>query len=105
MRRHNEVPDMNATTLSETTTAVVSLSAADTAPDPALLGAKAATLARLGAAGLPVPEGIVLTTEAFAEAVRAVQAPAGDVDPQALALPHAAVAALFAATAAWRDVP
>ena len=33
--------------------------------DPSLAGTKAATLASLVAAGFPVPEGIVLTTEAF----------------------------------------
>ncbi len=93
-------------TLSETTTtAVQTLRAAGAAADPALLGGKAATLARLGAAGLPVPEGVVLGTEVFAEAVRALPAPDGDVDPGALTLPGAAAAALLEATAAWRDVP
>ena len=34
-------------------------------PDPRLIGTKAATLARLSAAGFSVPEGFVLTTDAF----------------------------------------
>jgi hypothetical protein len=107
MRRHNEVPDVNAQpTLSETAAmTVLSLSATDSPADAALLGGKAATLARLGAAGLPVPEGFVLTTEVFAEAVRGAQAPSGEVDLEALALPDTAAAALLAATAAWRDLP
>src|SRR4051795_10755306 len=109
MPRQNEVPDMSpqpTLTATDTTTAAVqSLYSAGAAADPALLGAKAATLARLGAAGLPVPEGVVLTTEVFAQAVRAALASGGDADPAALSLPDTAAAALLAATAAWRDVP
>jgi len=93
-------------TLSRTTLGfVLSLRDAGAAADPAHLGGKAATLARLGAAGLPVPDGVVLTADVFAEAVRGAQAPDGQLDPEVLALPDAAAAALLAATAAWRDVP
>src|SRR3954470_3169827 len=106
MRPQNEVPDMNPqSTLTQPATAVPSLHAPDTVPDAARLGGKAATLARLAAAGLPVPEGVVLPTEVFAEAVRAATAPGGDVDPRALTVPDRAAAALLAATEAWRDVP
>ncbi len=38
---------------------------AETEPDPALLGGKGASLARLAAAGFPVPPGFVLTAEAY----------------------------------------
>src|SRR4051794_15750182 len=103
MPRPHEVPPMNSpSTLSPTTTPVLSLADAGASADPALLGGKAATLARLGAAGLPVPDGVVLTADVFTEAVRAA---GDDVDPGALTLPGPAAAALLAATAAWRDTP
>lgn len=38
---------------------------AETEPDPAVLGGKGASLARLAAAGFPVPPGFVLTAEAY----------------------------------------
>ena len=90
-------------TLSRTRTPVLSL--ADAAPETTLLGGKAATLARLAAAGLPVPAGVVVTTDVFAAAAGVAAGPAGDVDPDALALPDDAAAALLAATAGWGDVP
>lgn len=41
-----------------------------TAPDPGMLGGKCASLAGLAAAGLPVPRGFAVTTEAYAAFVR-----------------------------------
>jgi phosphohistidine swiveling domain-containing protein len=62
--------------------------------DPALVGAKAARLAQLVAAGFPVPEGFVVTTEAFARHA------GGD-----RALADSLVSALAAAAAELGDVP
>jgi phosphohistidine swiveling domain-containing protein len=62
--------------------------------DPALAGAKAARLAQLVAAGFPVPEGFVVTTEGFARY-------AGDDR----ALADCLVPALAAAAAELGDVP
>jgi rifampicin phosphotransferase len=62
--------------------------------DPALAGAKAARLAQLVAAGFPVPEGFVVTTEAFARYA------GGD-----RALADSLVSALAAAAAELGDVP
>src|SRR5689334_20206531 len=101
MRPHPEVPDMNrpsTVSAGPATRAVTPLHRA--APDPAVLGGKAAALARLADAGLPVPAGVVLTTAAFADAVRA----AGD-DPTALAVPDDLLADLLDRLAAWGDVP
>ena len=36
-----------------------------TRPDPELFGGKGANLARLSSAGLPVPSGFVVTTDAY----------------------------------------
>jgi phosphohistidine swiveling domain-containing protein len=62
--------------------------------DPALAGAKAARLAQLVAAGFPVPEGFVVTTEAFARYA------GGD-----RALADSLVSALAASAAELGDVP
>ncbi|MEX2228976.1 MAG: PEP/pyruvate-binding domain-containing protein [Dehalococcoidia bacterium] len=43
------------------------------AQDPALAGEKAATLARLRAAGLPVPPGFIVPATAFADATRSLE--------------------------------
>ncbi len=72
------------------------------ATDPRLAGRKAATLAVLAAAGLPVPPGVVLPTTAFTRAVAAAQAQA---EPHGLQVPDDVGAALASAVARWGDVP
>lgn len=47
---------------------------ASTDPDLAVLGGKGASLARLVAAGIPVPRGVVVTTAAYDEAVAGLRA-------------------------------
>jgi rifampicin phosphotransferase len=67
--------------------------------DGALLGAKAATLADLKRAGFPVPEGVVVTTEALAHALASagVRADAQSEDVEGIPLPADLVAELSAA--------
>ena len=68
--------------------------------DSAQAGSKAATLAGLKRAGFPVPEGVVVTTEALAQALASAEL--GDAarseDVEAMPLPADLVAMLFAAT-------
>jgi phosphohistidine swiveling domain-containing protein len=59
------------------------------ATDPSQVGAKAANLAKLTEAGFPVPEGVVLTTAAFAEFA------SGAALPEAVALALGNALALF----------
>lgn len=66
--------------------------ALDAAADPALAGGKAATLARLRAAGLPAPDGLVVTTAAY----RAFVTNAGLGERIALELSRRPLAALRA---------
>ncbi len=47
------------------TRALSAVSLAEATPEPAELGGKAASLVRLAAAGLPVPDGFVITTAAY----------------------------------------
>ena len=67
--------------------------------DVAQLGGKAATLAELKRAGFPVPEGVVVTTEALAQALASagLGAAAGSEDVEAIPLPADLVAELSAA--------
>jgi rifampicin phosphotransferase len=67
--------------------------------DGALLGGKAATLADLKRAGFPVPEGVVLTTEALAHALASAGVPADaqSEDVEGIPLPADLVAELSAA--------
>lgn len=63
------------------------------AASPERAGQKAANLARLAAAGFPVPEGVVVTTEAW-EAAHSGGASAASLPPQVYAALETAVAAL-----------
>ena len=67
--------------------------------ESAQLGGKAATLAELKRAGFPVPEGVVVTTEALAQVLESadVGADAGSAEVEALPLPADLVAELSAA--------
>ena len=67
--------------------------------DVAQLGGKAATLAELKRAGFSVPEGVVVTTEALAQALASagLGAAAGSEDVEAIPLPADLVAELSAA--------
>lgn len=70
--------------------------------DPAIVGGKGASLVRLAGAGLPVPAGFVVTTEAYREFV------VGDLDDQiqaASALPPARASAEISAAFARHDLP
>src|SRR5215212_2745490 len=68
--------------------------------DGAQLGGKAATLAELKRAGFPVPEGVVVTTDALTRALASagLGAAAPSEDVEAMLLPADLVAALSAAT-------
>ena len=71
------------------------------------VGAKAANLGELAMAGFPVPDGFVLTTDAFAHFL-AANGPETTSSPEAVAvasLPADVVDALYTATAALGDVP
>ena len=82
--------------------AVLSL---DAALDPEVVGRKAASLARLAAAGLPVPPGVVLTTQVLRDAVARATVAGCGLDPATLAVPTDAADALAAAVRGWGDVP
>ena len=71
----------------------------DVGEDSAQLGGKAATLAELKRAGFPVPEGVVVTTEALAQVLESadVGANAGSADVEAIPLPAELIAELSAA--------
>lgn len=80
------------------TTALV-LPLADPAADLDSVGGKGASLARLAAAGLPVPDGFHLTTHAYRRFVEGIEARIGE------ALRGDDPAAVIAAEFARRDVP
>jgi pyruvate,water dikinase len=69
--------------------------------DRAVVGGKGASLGELVRAGLPVPPGFVVTTQAFERAMR-VADPAGAIGAQLAALPGTDLAAIEHATAAIR---
>ena len=71
------------------------------ASDVGTAGQKAARLAVLQAAGLPVPPGLVIPTSVFLRAVAAAGGPAG----QGLRVPDELSSALARAVAPWGDVP
>jgi rifampicin phosphotransferase len=71
--------------------------------DPALAGTKAATLASLVAAGFPVPEGIVLTTEAFHPL--AGEPEAGEVTSRRARLPEWVERAIIQAADRFGNAP
>lgn len=80
------------------------------APESALAehaGVKASTLSRLLAAGFPVPDGIVVTTAAFAAHLREHGASSGEADDSVFAkpLPAFVADALSQALRAWANMP
>jgi phosphohistidine swiveling domain-containing protein len=77
------------------------------AVDPRLVGRKAATLGRLRRDGFPVPDGVVLVSDALDEALTQAGLPV-DASPEAVAaieVPAAVAAALGAAARRWRGTP
>jgi phosphoenolpyruvate synthase/pyruvate phosphate dikinase len=72
------------------------------AGDAATVGGKAASLGELARAGIPVPQGFVLTVSAFAAAMAAID-PSGGMRAQIEALPADDLPRIAQVTAAARD--
>lgn len=104
---HREVPrDFTRGTTTQESAWVLGLRD-PAATEPRRVGTKAANLSQLQAAGFPVPEGVIVTTDAFASRVGtpAAHTRAADPNVSGSVIPEALASALTRALAAFGDIP